>query len=300
MKKYILLFALLTGTVLFRNTVEAQVSINVSINIGRQPAWGPVGYDYVDYYYFPDINCYFNVNLGLYYFFDGGMWISAPYLPYAYRNYDLYSMYKVVLVNVVDPWRYNYNHIRMYSQYRGYRSQPVIRDSRDNRYSSSRNNRIAWFSGNRDSNRDNRTIVYQSNNRNNSGRNNDRNNNFGNRTYNNNNNTYNNNNNARRNQTIDNRNYSNNNNNNYNNNNNRRRDDNVGRQQNSGENRQFQRNSSDNNSSRGRSNGNGAGTGMRSGSSRSESYAGSYEKRQGNHQTESSNSGRRSNGSRNR
>lgn len=61
MKKFLLAFALLIGVASFYNTSEAQ-NINISINIGRQPAWGPVGYDYVDYYYMPDINCYFNVN----------------------------------------------------------------------------------------------------------------------------------------------------------------------------------------------------------------------------------------------
>ena len=31
------------------NTMQAQVSVNV--NIGSPPAWGPVGYSSVDYYY---------------------------------------------------------------------------------------------------------------------------------------------------------------------------------------------------------------------------------------------------------
>ena len=44
MKKFLLAFALLIGVASFYNTSEAQ-NINISINIGRQPAWGPVGYD---------------------------------------------------------------------------------------------------------------------------------------------------------------------------------------------------------------------------------------------------------------
>jgi len=170
MKKYILIFALLIGVTSFYNTAEAQ-NVNISINIGRQPAWGPVGYDYVDYYYMPDINCYFNVNLGLFYYHDRGRWISARYLPYGYRNYDLYGMHKVVLVNVRDPWRYNTVHYRDYGHYRGHRSQIVIRDSRDTRYRDSRNNRIAWYSGHKNNN--NRKDYNYSNRDNN--RNNDRN-----------------------------------------------------------------------------------------------------------------------------
>jgi hypothetical protein len=136
MKKFLLAFALFIGVTSFYSTVEAQ-NINISINIGRQPAWGPVGYDYVGYYYFPDIDCYYDVNVGLFYYFDRGRWISARYLPYGYRNYDLYGLYKVVL-NVRDPWRYHHIHYRDYARYRGHRNQIVIRDSRDHRYHDSR------------------------------------------------------------------------------------------------------------------------------------------------------------------
>ncbi|MDR1503247.1 MAG: hypothetical protein LBT43_12430 [Prevotella sp.] len=147
MKKFLLAFALFIGVTSFYSTVEAQ-NINISINIGRQPAWGPVGYDYVGYYYFPDIDCYYDVNVGLFYYFDRGRWISARYLPYGYRNYDLYGLYKVVL-NVRDPWRYHHIHYRDYARYRGHRNQIVIRDSRDHRYHDSRNNRVTWYSDNR-------------------------------------------------------------------------------------------------------------------------------------------------------
>ncbi|WP_029904261.1 hypothetical protein [Prevotella sp. 10(H)] len=150
MKKLLLAFALFIGAASLYNTAEAQ-NVNISINIGRQPAWGPVGYDYVGYYYFPDIDCYYDVNVGMFYYQNRGRWISARYLPYSYRNYDLYGMYKVVL-NVHEPWRYHHNHYRDYARYRGHRNQIVIRDSRDHRYHSSRNNRVAWYSGNKKNN----------------------------------------------------------------------------------------------------------------------------------------------------
>ncbi len=144
MKKFIVALALLLGIGSFNNFAEAQ-NISISINIGRQPAWGPVGYDYVNYYYLPDIDCYYDVNMSLFYYFDRGRWISARYLPYAYRHYDLYGMYKVVL-NMNDPWRYHHSHYRDYARYRGYRNQVIIRDSRDNRYHDSRRNKVVWFS----------------------------------------------------------------------------------------------------------------------------------------------------------
>lgn len=143
MKKLLLAFALLIGATSFYGIAEAQ-NINISINIGRQPAWGPVGYEYVGYYYFPDIDCYYDVNLSMFYYRDRGRWISARYLPYAYRHYDLYRIHKVVL-NVREPWRYHHIHYRDYARYKGHRGQIVIRDSRDVRYRDSRNNRVAWY-----------------------------------------------------------------------------------------------------------------------------------------------------------
>lgn len=179
MKKFLLALALFIGVASFYNPVEAQ-NISVNINIGRQPAWGPVGYDYVGYYYFPDIDCYYDVNVGMFYYMNRGRWISARYLPYAYRNYDLYGMYKVVL-NVNEPWRYHRNHYRDYARYRGHKNQIVIRDSRDHRYRDSRNNRVVWYSDSRTHKNNDR--KYSGNNRTeyrhenkNSNRNNNRNN----------------------------------------------------------------------------------------------------------------------------
>lgn len=126
MKRNLLAFALFLAALSFTPLAAQQVSVN--INIGRQPAWGPVGYDYVSYYYLPDINCYYDIDLQIFYYPYRGQWASAQYLPYSYRDYDLYRMYKVV-VNDSRPWMYNSNHIRSYARYKGYRSQSVIRYS---------------------------------------------------------------------------------------------------------------------------------------------------------------------------
>jgi hypothetical protein len=110
---------------------SAQVSINV--NIGSQPLWGPVGYDYVDYYYLPDIECYYNVPRRQFVYMDNARWIFSASLPSRYRGYDLYSGYKVV-VNSRDPYRYFDRDRVTYSRYRKMRGQEVIRYSNDSRY----------------------------------------------------------------------------------------------------------------------------------------------------------------------
>lgn len=115
----------------FSNKVEAQ--INVNVNIGSMPAWGPVGYDYVDYYYLPDIDVYYHVAQHRFVYFERGRWIFAPALPPRCRNYDLYGGYKVV-INEREPYRYHQKYHKMYAKYRGRHGQEVIRNSHDPRY----------------------------------------------------------------------------------------------------------------------------------------------------------------------
>jgi len=130
----------------FISPVVAQhVSVNVNINLDRQPAWGPVGYDYVDFYYFPDINIYYDINYAMFYYPSGRRWIASRYLPVKYARYDLYAMYKVPLINEVDPWLYNRSHKRMYAHYRGYSNQVVIYYATDNRYVNYRQNHVHWI-----------------------------------------------------------------------------------------------------------------------------------------------------------
>ena len=132
MKKVFLTSAILLGFICYK--AESQVSVN--INIGRQPVWGPVGYDYVDYYYLPDLDVYYDVPRGMFVYFDFGRWNVAATLPPRYGRYDLYRSYKVV-VNARDPWLRNDYYREHYRNYRGH-YQPIIRDSRDNRYYAAR------------------------------------------------------------------------------------------------------------------------------------------------------------------
>jgi len=161
MKKIILISAIILSAVCYK--AEAQVSVN--INIGSQPVWGPVGYDYVNYYYLPDLGVYYDVPRGLFVYFDYGRWNYGPALPASYGRYDLYHCYKVV-INDRDPWMRNDYYRYHYGSYRG-RYQPVIRDSRDNRYFSGRegydrgrydndNRRYAEYDGHRGEKHDER------------------------------------------------------------------------------------------------------------------------------------------------
>lgn len=174
MKKIIVALALLIGgtSVVAPNTVQAKV--NVNINIGTQPLWGPTGYDYARFYYLPEINMYYDVVNSLYYYMNGNRWIGSRALPVRYRNYDLYRGYKVV-INQNRPWNSNRSHINQYGQYRNNYNQVAIRDARDPRYYANKNHpRHHEYVGGRP-NHNGRPPMSQNNNRpNNNHKNNNR------------------------------------------------------------------------------------------------------------------------------
>ncbi len=132
MKKPIFLLAFLLSGFVFE-TASAQLRVGVNINIGTQPVWGPVGYDYVEYYYLPDIDAYYYVPNHQYIYMSRGRWVFSSSLPYQYRNYDLYNGYKVV-INEPRPYRNADMYRSKYGSYRGNHSQEVIRNSHDSRY----------------------------------------------------------------------------------------------------------------------------------------------------------------------
>lgn len=101
---------------------QAQVSVN--INIGNPPAWGPAGYSAVEYYYLPDVQAYYDVRATQFIYFGNGRWIRSRNLPNQYRNYDLYSGYKVVLNDYHGsrPYANFKNHKTKYRK--GYKGSP--------------------------------------------------------------------------------------------------------------------------------------------------------------------------------
>jgi hypothetical protein len=121
------------------NSMNAQVSINV--NIGSQPSWGPAGYDYVDYYYLPDIQAYYDIRATQFIFLSRGHWVRSRYLPRQYRNYDLNHGYKVVLNDYHGsrPYaNYRYDKVKYHKGYRGTPQRSI--GNRGNDHDDHRNN----------------------------------------------------------------------------------------------------------------------------------------------------------------
>ncbi len=123
-------------TILFFSIAIYQpVNAQININLTAQPAWGPVGYDRVDYYYLPDVDAYYSVPKRQFIYADGGKWVFANNLPPAYRGYNLYTGHKVV-INEPNPYLRADAYRLKYANYKGGKGpkQVAIRDSKDQRY----------------------------------------------------------------------------------------------------------------------------------------------------------------------
>lgn len=115
------------------SSISTKAQVNVNINIAQQPAWGPTGYDHVDYYYLPDVDAYYYVPSRQYVYLDNGAWVWRNNLPSRYSNYDLYKGYKVV-INNPKAYLSHQSHVQQYGKYKGNQGkQVVIRDSRNSR-----------------------------------------------------------------------------------------------------------------------------------------------------------------------
>ena len=130
MKKLILLFVLCSSGFLCQ---IATAQISFKINIGLQPAWGPVGYDHVEYYYLPEIETYYYVPTHEYVYLERDRWVTRSYLPLRYRNFDVYRTRKVV-INEPRPYMHHKNYKIKYAKWDGRSDQHLIRDSHESKY----------------------------------------------------------------------------------------------------------------------------------------------------------------------
>nr|MBC7612120.1 hypothetical protein [Pseudopedobacter sp.] len=134
MKKLVILAALAIGSISMMSS-PAEAQVNISVNIGSQPDWGPRGYNYVEYYYLPEIESYYNVRERQFIYLNNERWVFSESLPSRYRNYDLYRGYKVV-VNQPRPYLHYKEHKFKYKKYEGYHDEHYNNreDHDDDRY----------------------------------------------------------------------------------------------------------------------------------------------------------------------
>ncbi|MCD8305717.1 MAG: hypothetical protein LUC49_03535 [Prevotella sp.] len=140
MKKFFAILAMFFAL----SAIPAQAQISININIGKQPSWGPSGYDYAQFYFIPELNIYYDVEAALFYYLSGSTWVGAKYLPLKYKKYDLSSMYKVVMNDVTTPWLNNKEHKKTYKNFINDRTQLPIRQTADAKHEPARSNTQPW------------------------------------------------------------------------------------------------------------------------------------------------------------
>ena len=149
MKKF-MLTSMVVSAFLLTTRAEAQIRVNVDLNNGR-PSWGLPGNHSGDYYYLPEIDSYYDIPGRQFIYSDGRNWIHASQLPYAYRDYNLFGGYKV-LINEPRPYLLADAYRQKYSRYYNTYRRPVIVDpdhGYQNNYPNYPNNRNDRYDRNR-------------------------------------------------------------------------------------------------------------------------------------------------------
>lgn len=118
-KLYIMLIIMLmTG---IHNITYAQTSAKSTM----QPMWGPAGYHQADYYYLPDIEAYYSVTSHQFIFLSNGRWLYSSTLPKQFKNYDLYSGYKVV-INKPRPFLNFSEDRQLYAKFKNQKGKQIL------------------------------------------------------------------------------------------------------------------------------------------------------------------------------
>lgn len=97
MKKVLIIATLLFGSFALNQKADAQIRFGININIGDQPSWRVPGYNYVEYYYLPEIEAYYYVPRHQFIYLSNGRWVFSSSLPYRYSSYNLYTANKIVV-----------------------------------------------------------------------------------------------------------------------------------------------------------------------------------------------------------
>lgn len=135
----------------------------------NNPDWGPSYYTGARYYYFPDIEAYYDLSSRDFIFLNNGQWLFARSLSPFYSSFDLYNSFIIIInSNVYQPWMhhhyYNSHYPRYYYiDYYDYSNIPYVRGFNENQKSAiywsenQRNRARTWDDRNI---RNNRRFTY--------------------------------------------------------------------------------------------------------------------------------------------
>ena len=104
----------------------------------NNPVWGPSYYMGTRYYYFPDIEAYYDLATRDFIFLNNGQWLFVQSLSPFYSSFDLYNSFIIVINRgVYQPWMhhqyYNSHYPRYYYiDYYDYSNIPYVRGFNEN------------------------------------------------------------------------------------------------------------------------------------------------------------------------
>ena len=84
----------------------------------NNPAWAPTYYPGARYYYFPDIETYYDLSTREFIVLNMGQWMFVPSIMPFYSTYDLHNSYVVVVnTSIYQPWMHHHYYVRHYPRY---------------------------------------------------------------------------------------------------------------------------------------------------------------------------------------
>jgi len=82
------------------------------------PQWAPPYQPGVRYYYFPDIETYYDLSARVFVYLDNGQWIYSQSIPGIYAGFDLNNCFSVMVnVNTFQPWMHHQYYVSNYPRY---------------------------------------------------------------------------------------------------------------------------------------------------------------------------------------
>lgn len=108
-----------------------------------QPAWAPPYEQGERYYYFPDIEVYFDLEDEVFVYLHNGQWLFSPGLPVIYAGFDLYTGFIITLnYQVYQPWLHHQYYV---SHYPRYYYHNIYQQDRDRIRGFNENRRVPFF-----------------------------------------------------------------------------------------------------------------------------------------------------------
>lgn len=122
MKNLKVLLSALVLSLAFGTQAQVETTKTTTTSTTTLPDWGVAENNNARYYYIPDIETYYDVKGQNFVYMKDGTWAKTNELPATYKDYDLYSGYKVVLEGEAEPYG---DYDKMKVKYKkGYKGDP--------------------------------------------------------------------------------------------------------------------------------------------------------------------------------